>query len=359
MKCGMNMKKNLKGLTLSELEEVVTNAGEKKFRAKQIFQWIYQKNVNSFDEMSNLARTLKDDLKERCEIGMITILKEVISSDGTIKFLFELKDGNLIESVLIPPISANKKDGWIEDKPVNRLTTCISTQVGCPLGCLFCATGYMKYKRNLSSFEIIDQILHVQKQNGKKITNIVFMGMGEPLLNYDNLIKSIEIINHDLGLNIAQRHITVSTAGIIPGIKKIADENRKFKLAVSLHSTDNDFRSQIMPVNKKYPLPELFNAVKYYYKKTKLRPTFEFILFDGINDSESDIKKIVSLSKQIPCKFNFIQFHNSPFLKGDLKKSKRFFGFIEKLRNENLTVMIRNSSGEDINAACGQLAVKS
>jgi 23S rRNA (adenine2503-C2)-methyltransferase len=350
------MEKILKGLSQTELEEIVLRLGEKKFRARQIFQWLYQKNVDDFDEMSNIAGPFRKILKDNYEVGKIHILREIESSDGTQKFVFELEDHNQIESVLVPPISVNKMEKWIEDKPVNRLTTCVSTQVGCPLGCSFCATGYMKFKRNLSAFEILDQILRIQKHIENKITNIVFMGMGEPLLNYDNLMRSIEIINDDMGLNIAQRRITVSTAGIIPEIKRIADENRKFKLAISLHSMDDDIRSRIMPINKKFPLQELINAIKYYYAKTKLRPTFEFILFDGLNDTEADIKRIISLSRQIPSKFNFIQLHHSSLVKDGLRKSKRFFEFVDKLRKEDLTVMVRNSSGEDIGAACGQLA---
>jgi 23S rRNA (adenine2503-C2)-methyltransferase len=350
------MKKNVKGLSLPELETLMGEISEKKYRAKQIFQWIYQKNAQKFDDISNISKDLKEKLNLNFQIGALDLINSIISKDGTTKYLFELPDKSKIESVLIPPISVNKQEHWIEEREINRLTLCISTQAGCPLGCVFCATGYLKYKRNLTPFEIIDQIQQSQNYTDKRITNIVFMGMGEPLLNYENVIKSIEIINDEIGLNIAKRHITVSTAGIIPVIKTIADEDRKFKLAISMHSLDDEIRSDLMPINKKYPIKELIESIKYYYHKTKLRPTFEFILFDDINDKDRDMQKMVSLSKQIPCKFNLIHFHNSPLLETGLKPSKHFERLVRELRSREVTVMVRNSSGEDISAACGQLA---
>jgi 23S rRNA (adenine2503-C2)-methyltransferase len=350
------MNENLKGLNEEELKKIFIAIDEKPYRAKQMFQWLYQKQVSGFDEISNISNELKQKLSDKYRIANLNISDIKKSSDGTVKFLFELEDKNYIESVIIPPISVNRTEKWIEKEDPDRLTICISTQAGCPLGCTFCATGYMKYKRNLSAYEIIDQVIQAQKNTEKRITNIVFMGMGEPLLNYENVIKAIEIFNHDTGLNIAQRRITVSTSGIIPGIKRMADENRKFKLAISLHSLDNEIRSEIMPINKKYPLNELISSLKYYNRITKQRPTLEFILFDKINDKDSDVRKMIALSKQLPCKFNIIHFNASPLLKTTLKSSTRIEEVIKKLRDEKLTVMVRNSSGEDIAAACGQLA---
>ncbi len=350
---------NLKGLNIGEIAAHLKEYNIPSFRAKQLFQWIYQKNIDDFDSMTNLSKDLRIFLKEHFAINNIGIENKAISADGTIKYLFTLEDGSKIESVLLPPLSVNRMEEWTkEEMPLSRLTICVSTQVGCPLGCKFCATGYMHYKRNLSVFEIIDQILQAQRESGKKVTNIVFMGMGEPLLNYENLVKAIDIINHEAGLSLANKHITVSTAGIIPGIKRLADDNKKFRLAVSLHSLDDEIRSIIMPINNKYKLSELLESIKYYYRKTKIRPTFEIILFDGLNDKESDIKKIVKLSKGMPCKFNMIQSHESDIFTPDMKRSTGFKEFVNALRDENVTVMVRNSSGEDIAAACGQLAVK-
>jgi len=352
-------KSNLKGLKAEEIAVVLKEYKIPAFRAKQIFQWINQKNVSDFDSMTNLSKDLRELLNNNFALNCLQIEKKLVSSDGTIKYMFGMEDGGKIESVLLPPLSVNRAEKWIEDdEPINRLTICVSTQVGCPLGCEFCATGYMKYKRNLSTYEIIDQLLMAQRDSEKTITNIVFMGMGEPLLNYDNVSKAIEILNSEQGLHIANKHITVSTSGITPGIKRLADEDKKFKLAVSLHSLDNEARSKLMPINKKYDLPELLDSLKYYYSNTKKRPTFEYILFDGLNDRDADLKKIIKLSKELPCKFNMIQFHESDIFSLELKRSPKFKDFIEKLRNENVTVMVRNSSGEDIAAACGQLAIK-
>ncbi len=349
---------NLKGLNVSEIASYLKKYDLPQFRAKQIFQWIYQKNVDNFHLMTNISKEQRDFLDKNFIIKNISIEKKLISKDGTVKYMFSLDDEGKIESVLLPPLSVNRKEGWIEEDTPNRLTICVSTQVGCPLGCVFCATGYMNYKRNLSAFEIIDQILQVEKDSGKKITNIVYMGMGEPLLNYDNVIKSIEIINDGMGLGIANKHITVSTSGIENVIKRIADENRKFKLAISLHSLDDEIRTQLMPINKKYNLKSLLDSVKYYYSKTKRRPTFEYILFENINDTEEDKKKIIKLAKEIPCKFNMINFHESDVFDSYLKRSSKFQSFIDDLRENNITVMVRNSSGEDISAACGQLVIK-
>ena len=356
------MKKiNLIGLSITELEEFALSAGEKKFRGKQLFDWLYTKETSSFNEMSSLAKMLRDRLAGISAINAIKIVNTQESMDGTKKYLFELEDGSKIESVLIPPRTAFSGHDAGDEEEQKRLTLCVSTQVGCPLDCKFCATGTMGFHRNLTSGEIIDQILQVKKYTGKKITNVVYMGMGEPMLNYDNVMKSIEIIT--TGMGIAARHITVSTVGLAPRIRDMADENRKVKLAISLHSLDQGVREKLMPVAKKYKLPEIIDSLQYYYRKMKRRPTFEYILFEGINDRDEDIKHLVKLSKQIPCKFNIIPFHDMGSLHPtgiDLRpaKASRIEGFVKKLRESHVTVFVRSSAGEDIDAACGQLAAK-
>ncbi len=360
----INMNKlNLKGFTQQELEDFALSIGEKKFRGKQLFDWLYTKEVSSFTEMSSLAKSLRDKLSGISTINSIKILEVQESSDGTRKFLFELEDGTKIESVLIPPRTAFVNPEAKEDEEQKRLTLCVSTQVGCPLDCKFCATGMMGFIRNLTTGEIIDQILQVKKYSGKRITNLVYMGMGEPMLNYDSVMNSIEIIT--TGMGIAAKHITVSTVGLVPQIRQMADENRKVKLAVSLHSLDQSVREKLMPVAKKYKLPEMIDSLQYYYRKMKRRPTFEYILFDGVNDRDEDIKQLIKLSKKIPCKVNIIPFHNIEFtnpagiaLQLRPTPQPQIEEFVKKLRESHVTVFIRSSAGEDIDAACGQLAVK-
>jgi 23S rRNA (adenine2503-C2)-methyltransferase len=354
---------NLKGLTLQELEDFALSIGERKFRGKQLFDWLYIKEVSSFEGMSSLSKILKQKLSDVASIESITITNVQESTDGTNKFLLELIDGKKIETVLIPPSTTYSSRDASEEEEQKRLTLCVSTQVGCPLDCKFCATGTMGFSRNLTTGEIIDQILQVKKYSGKRITNIVFMGMGEPLLNYDNVMKSIEIIT--TGLGIAAKHITLSTVGLVPQIKTLADENRKIKLAISLHSLDQKIRESLMPIAKKYPLPEMIDALQYYYRKMKRRPTFEYILFKDINDRDEDVKTLVKLSKQIPCKVNIIPFHainagQSSNVKLLLHPAPpgRIDDFAHKLRQSHVTVFVRSSAGEDIDAACGQLAVK-
>ncbi len=358
------MKKvNLKGLTLQELEDFSLSIGEKKFRGKQLFDWLYSKEASSFTEMSSLAKSLREKLSKISTINSMKIVDVQESSDGTRKFLFELEDGKRIESVLIPPKIAFESSDADNEEGQKRLTLCVSTQVGCPLNCKFCATGTMGFLRNLTTGEIIDQVLQVKKITGMKITNIVYMGMGEPLLNYDNVMKSIEIIT--TGVGIAAKRITLSTVGLVPQIRQLANEKRKMKLAISLHSLDDELRKELIPIANKYKLNELMNAVDHYYRKTKLRPTFEYILFDGVNDRIEDIKLLVKLSKRIPCKVNIIPFHNIEFthptgidLNLQPTKVSKMEEFVKKLRESHITVFIRSSAGEDIDAACGQLAIK-
>lgn len=353
-------KTDLKGLTLKELEGFALSNGESRFRGKQLFEWLYAKEASSFGQMTSISKALREKISSFAQIGNIEIEKTEISNDGTIKYLFRLQDGGRVESVLIPSV-INFDEPPSETK---RLTLCVSTQVGCPLDCKFCATGTMGLERNLTAGEIIDQLLAARNASGKKITNLVYMGMGEPLLNYDNVMKSVEIIT--TGMGVGARRITVSTAGLAPEIKRIADEKRKMKLAVSLHSLDDGIRRSIMPIARKYPLGILIESVLYYYKKTRLRPTFEYILFDGLNDRPEDVKAMVRLSGKIPLKVNIIPFHDNEVTRKiksavALKPSppERAGSFIGALRENHVTVFARSSAGRDINAACGLLAVGS
>lgn len=352
-------KQNLKGLNLSELQTFVESLGEKRYRAAQLFSWMYAKGAQSFDEMTDISKGFREILTQVAALDNLTLVtKKTSAQDGTTKFLFQLADGLMIESVLIPP----EKTSPNAEK---RLTLCLSTQVGCPLDCKFCATGTMGFLRNLTAGEIIDQVLQAQRQSVKRITNLVYMGMGEPMINYDEVMKSIDLITDESSILIGAKHITVSTAGYADRIRRMADEGRRAKLALSLHSLDNEKRSQLMPITKKFSVDDLIEALEYYYRKTKQRPTFEYILFDGFNDTQEDIRKFVKLSKRIPCKVNIIPFHSiefthpSGFAAGLHPTPRpRMESFADALRNADITVMIRNSSGEDIEAACGQLAVQ-
>lgn len=353
----MKKQTELKGFDLEELQAFVLALGEKKYRAAQLYQWMYAKGAQSFEEMTDISKEFRSLLDRTAVLTNLRLVAKEVSADGTMKFLFGLGDGLEIESVLIPSANASSNgDG--------RLTLCISTQVGCPLACKFCATGSMGFHRNLSAGEIVDQVLQSQRSYGKRITNLVYMGMGEPMLNYDNVMKSINLLNDDRSLNVGARHITVSTAGYADKIRQMADEGRKVKLALSLHSLDNEKRAQLMPITKKYSVPELIDALAYYYRKTRQRPTFEYILFDGFNDTEKDVNAFRQLGKRIPCKVNLIPFHSIEFthpsgLARSLKPTPlpRVEAFAGELRRSDITVMVRSSSGLDINAACGQLAI--
>ncbi|MFZ1978508.1 MAG: 23S rRNA (adenine(2503)-C(2))-methyltransferase RlmN [Bacteroidota bacterium] len=348
---------NLKGLSLAELRNFVESLGEKKYRAGQLFSWLYAKGVQSFDEMSDISKEFRDTLKRSASISNLQTAAKNISSDGTIKFLFRLEDGVDVESVLIPP---DQQSPGFE----KRLTLCVSTQVGCPLGCKFCATGFMGFTRNLTAGEIVDQVIQAQRQSERRISNVVFMGMGEPMLNYENVFKSIALLNDDHGLNIGARHITISTAGYADKIRQLANEKIPVKLALSLHSLDSAKRASIMPITKKYSVEELIESLIFYYRKTKHRPTFEYIVFEGFNDAPGDAKALIALSKRIPCKVNLIPFHSIEFMHtagnaANLHAAlpQKIEAFAQTLRNSDMTVSVRNSSGIDIQAACGQLAI--
>lgn len=343
----------LKGLTLNELKEYFVSIGESKYRGEQLFNWIYNHISFDYSEMQNFPKELRNKLSSVSELQTLRLIAEQNSpSTGTKKFLYLTHDNNKIESVLIPEGERN--------------TLCISTQVGCPLDCKFCATGLMGYKRNLSPGEIVDQYLSAAKEVGKtNITNIVYMGMGEPLLNFDNTVKSVEIFTHELTKGLSRKRITISTAGIPHKIVELSELGLRVKLALSLHSCFDEIRSKIMPINKKYSLNENIEALKYYTKKTKTRVTFEYTMLKGINDRDSDIKAITKLCNQLPSKINVIPFNsikhmNPGGISAGLEPTQNddILHFVEKLRNNNITVMVRETQGDDIAAACGQLAIK-
>jgi len=347
----MKRKFQLKGLTLSELEEYFISSGEPKYRAQQVFNWIYNHLAQSFDEMNNLPKTLRTKLDEENELITLDYLDSKLSPEsGTKKFIFQTKEKNKIESVIIPE--------------AKRTTLCISTQVGCPLDCKFCATGLMGYKKNLNAGEIFDQFMLAAKDYGKdKLTNIVYMGMGEPLLNYDNTLKSLQIFGDELTTGISLKKITVSTAGIAPRIKDLADTGLRVKLAFSLHSCFEDIRTRLMPINKKYSLKENIEALKYYSKRNGTRITFEYVMLKDINDREEDLKALVKLAREIPSKINVIPFNslkhmNPSGMSAELEPSPRYRieEFSQRLREKDVTVIVRFTQGEDIAAACGQLA---
>ncbi len=335
---------NVLDYDLEELQEILAQSGEKKFRAKQIFQWIYDKNSMGFGNMTNLSYELREFLKDNFYYKPLKILDKSISSQGdTIKYLFELPDGNTIESVLL----------YYKD----RTSVCISSQVGCALNCKFCATGKGGFKRDLSVGEILNQVLSIEYYSNTKITHIVYMGMGEPFLNYDNVLKSTKIF---MGLkNISARRITISTSGIVPKIKEFAEEKSQIRLAISLHAPNDPLRDILMPINRKYPLVELFDALMYYQSKTQRRVTFEYIMIKKLNDSEEIAIELLNLIKnfKIKCNINLIPLNP---VDDELERSspKTIRKFVNILRDGGLEVVVREEKGTDINGACGQLRSK-
>ncbi len=336
---------DLKSLTFPQLQEFVKNLGWEQYRAQQIFTWIWQKGITDINLMTNLAKLKREQLQKQAYISALKLIERKESQDRAQKFLFKLEDGHNIESVYIPES--------------DRKTVCVSTQVGCALKCVICYTGKIGFTRNLKFSEIADQILQVQILVGERISNVVFMGMGEPFLNYDEVLKAIETINSDFGLNIGARRITVSTSGIVERIYDFADFPLQAKLAISLNAATDELRNELMPINKKYPLKELIKAVKYYVHKKKKRVTFEYVLIKGINDRPQDVRALVNLLKGIPCKINLIPFNSYPkskFFSPDLSAMQNF---ADMLYPELPAVTIRKSRGQEILAACGQLAGKS
>lgn len=339
------MKKiNMTGMTLEEMESLMDSIGQPKYRAAQLFNWIYKRGIVSFHEMTNFAKPLRQQLDDLAEIGYVSVEKQVISTDGqTQKFLFNLNDGLCVESVFM-----------IDGK---RRTVCLSSQVGCALNCSFCATGKMGFQRNLIAGEIVDQLLTIQRILNIEATNIVIMGMGEPFLNYDEVIKACDIISHDKGIAIGKRKITISTSGILPGIKKFTDEGHRYKLAISLNAADDMMRDQLMPINKKYPVHELINAAKYYSAKSRYRITFEYVMIAGVNDRGEDAIKLTKLIRDLKCKINIIPYNAID--EGQRPPSEKTINsFIHPFLNLNVVISVRRSKGVDIGAACGQLYYK-
>ncbi len=344
----MITKKNIRELKLEELINFLKNQNIPSYRAKQIHEWLWKKRAVNFNEMTSLSLSLRDLLEQNFSLNAVKIHKAERSNDGTIKYSLKLYDSRLVEGVLIP----SKK----------RLTACISSQVGCSLSCTFCATGTLRLERNLNYAEIYDQIFILNEEAllnfGKPLSNIVYMGMGEPLLNYENLLKSIELVSSKNGLSMSPKRITVSTAGIAKMIKKLADDEVRFNLAISLHSSDDKKREEIMPINKSINLEELKESIKYFFEKTGTRITYEYILFKDINDSLDDAHELVKFCKSTPCKVNLIEYNsvdNIPFQKASNNKTEKFINF---LNEKNVIVNLRRSKGKDINAACGQLVNK-
>ncbi len=339
---------NIRNLSLAELQTSFTEFSEKPFRAKQVWEWLWQKNAHSFDQMSNLSLGFRTWLSEHFYIDAIALQDQQISKDRTIKSAFTVDDGKVIEGVLIPTSS--------------RMTACISSQVGCSLSCQFCATGRLKLLRNLSAGEIVDQVVYLQQQAqqhySQNLSNIVYMGMGEPLLNYKNVLLSIDRLCSPDGLGISPRRITVSTAGIAKMITKLGDDNVKFNLALSLHAANDQKRNQIMEINESNNLETLSAALQHFHEKTGSRITFEYIIFKDFNDELSDARELAQFAKCVPCKINIIEYNpidDGIYQQADPKKVEAFAQYLESL---NLIVNVRRSRGKDIDAACGQLANK-
>jgi 23S rRNA (adenine2503-C2)-methyltransferase len=344
----MIKQRDIKELSLEDIQEFLKEKGEKPFRAKQIREWLWKKDVHSFQEMTNLSKPLRDLLSEHFVIHTLTVSDKQISKDKTIKSAFKLHDGNVVEGVLIPSKT--------------RMTACISSQVGCSLTCKFCATGQLKRMRNLNPYEIYEQVVQIKKQTEEHyktpLTNIVYMGMGEPLLNYQSTIESVEMITSQEGLGMSPKRITVSTAGIAKMIMKLGDDQVKFNLALSLHAANDKKRNEIMPINESNSLEVLADALRYFHKKTNSRVTFEYIIFKDFNDSLMDAQELAQFCKNVPCKINIIEYNpidGGQFQQADKEKVDAFANYLEK---RNLIVNIRRSRGKDIDAACGQLANK-
>lgn len=340
-------KPSIYSLQLHELEEWLLSIGEKKFRTKQIFEWLYQKRVTSFEEMSNLSKSLRDKLEETYALTTLKTIVQQTSSDGTMKFLFELHDGYSIETVLMKHEYGN--------------SVCVTTQVGCRIGCTFCASTLGGLKRNLEAGEIVAQVVKVQQaldEMDERVSHVVIMGIGEPFDNFDEMLDFLKIINHDEALNIGARHITVSTSGIIPKIYKFADENMQINFAVSLHAPNTEIRSRLMPINRAYKLPDLMESIRYYINKTGRRVSFEYGLFGGVNDQVEHAEELAQLLKGMKCHVNLIPVNYVPE-RDYVRTPKEQINLFEKtLKNLGVNVTVRREQGHDIDAACGQLRAK-
>lgn len=345
----MAQTQDIRSLSQEEIKTFLVEHGEKPFRAKQIEEWLWKKAVHSFDEMTNLSAATRALLAEHFVINAVEVAEKQVSSDRTIKSSFRTHDGKIVEGVLIPTAS--------------RMTACISSQIGCSLTCSFCATGRLERLRNLNADEIFDQVVHIAAQSqehyGIPLSNIVYMGMGEPLLNYRNVLDSIVRITSPDGLGMSPKRITVSTAGIAKMIRKLGDDKVRFNLALSLHAANEEKRSRIMPINDTNSLSELADAMRYFCEQTDTRPTLEYIIFKDFNDSLADARELADFCKKFPTKINIIEYNpidDGEFQKADERKVDIFKAFLE---DRNLVVNVRRSRGKDIDAACGQLANKS
>jgi len=342
-------KRDIRALTKEQLRDFFVENGDKAFRGNQVFEWLWSKSLFTFEDMTNISKQTREMLEANFVINHIKVDSMQKSKDGTIKNGIKLHDGFVVESVLIPT--------------EKRTTACVSSQVGCSLDCKFCATARLKRMRNLNPDEIYDQVVIIDKQSrlyhNHKLTNIVFMGMGEPLMNYKNVLKSIEMITSPEGLGMSSKRITVSTSGVPKMIKKMADEEVKFNLAVSLHSAIDDVRTSIMPFNTNFPLKDLRASLEYWYEKTNRPITYEYIVWNGINDRKEDIAALVDFCKAVPCKVNLIEYN--PIDDGEFQQasSSVINNYISNLEMHDITINVRRSRGKDIDAACGQLANKS
>jgi len=341
-------KRDIRKLKQDEIQKFFLQIGEKPFRARQVYEWLWKKSATSFEDMTNLSLSTRNRLEEEFDIRTIKLHSEQISTDRTIKSGYRLYDGHLVEGVLIPTDS--------------RMTACISSQVGCSLSCKFCATGFLERARNLDAGEIYDQVVAIKNQAeqryGIPLTNIVYMGMGEPLLNYNNVLKSVELITSEQGLGMSPKRITISTAGIAKMIRRLGDDKVKFNLALSLHAANEQKRNVIMPINETNSLKALTESLNYFYRQTKNKITLEYIAFRNFNESLDDAVELFHFAKRIPCKINIIEYNTvegTEFRKADAKKIDAFQAFLE---SKGLTVNVRRSRGKDIDAACGQLANK-
>jgi 23S rRNA (adenine2503-C2)-methyltransferase len=342
-------KNNIRGLSLAELESYFETMGEKKFRAKQVYEWLWQKQAHSFEAMTNLSKDLRSKLSEHFSLPALTIDATQYSADGTVKSRFKTYDGHLVEGVLIPTES--------------RQTACVSSQIGCSLSCKFCATGYMDRKRNLNFDEIYDETVLINQQSeriyGKKLSNIVFMGMGEPLLNYKNVLGAIDRITSPDGLGMSARRITVSTAGVSKMIKQLGDDRVRFKLALSLHAANDAKRHEIMPINDTNNIKSLIEALNYFYQQTRNEITFEYILFNNFNDSLKDADELIRIYRQVPADLvNIIEYNPIDFATFEKPEEQRVQAFMNYLEKHKVNARLRKSRGKDIDAACGQLANK-
>jgi 23S rRNA (adenine2503-C2)-methyltransferase len=338
---------DLKGLSPEELQAFISTLGKERYRTKQLLAWIYGRGATSFDDMTDLSRAFRRELAERARISRLVEVRRERSADGkAVKFLFALSDDLRVESVLM-----FERD---------RRTLCVSSQVGCPLDCSFCATGRMGLLRNLTAAEIVDQVISIRRElvtTGDDLTNLVLMGMGEPLLNYDAVVRAVRLVGLEMGPCLSAKKVTLSTAGHVPGILRLADEGLKVGLAVSLNATRDDLRTRIMPINRKWPIADLLDAVRRYVRRIGRRVTFEYVLLAGENDADADADRLIALVRGIPCKINLIPYNPiAPSGPGHRRPPQdRIDAFADRLRAGHLTVNVRYSKGDDIAAACGQL----